>query len=215
MAIPCLTCGAACGAYRYCSDECKPRCAVDGCDSPSRKKGWCASHYAQTQRTGEDPVPFQYKWSKHVPCLNCGLTTEDSIHRRYCSDACRVAYSLNGQRRPTETRCVACGVMIDLTVRGKKGQLRKRSVKFCRPCKRDYSKYKLSARELAVRDGLTCGICGTDVDMTLTRSDGLDCASVDHIVPRSRGGTHDPGNLQLAHLRCNMRKSDRVAVLAS
>lgn len=32
------------------------------------------------------------------------------------------------------------------------------------------------------------------------------CASIDHIVPLSQGGTNDLTNLQLAHLRCNLRK---------
>jgi len=32
--------------------------------------------------------------------------------------------------------------------------------------------------------------------------------SIDHILPRSRGGTNDDGNLQIAHLRCNLLKHD-------
>ena len=31
-------------------------------------------------------------------------------------------------------------------------------------------------------------------------------ASLDHIVPLSRGGTHTLDNVQLAHLACNERK---------
>ncbi|NKU01802.1 hypothetical protein GS918_28180 [Rhodococcus hoagii] len=33
-------------------------------------------------------------------------------------------------------------------------------------------------------------------------------ASIDHKLPRSRGGTNDPQNLQLTHLWCNQVKSD-------
>lgn len=215
---PVKTC-AGCGSplerasAKYCSDSCKPRCSVEGCDGAVRKRGWCASHYAQARVSGTDPVPFKHKWSDYGPCLNCGIdTTESTIHRRYCSDNCRVAYKLHGGPRPTSTNCVACGIEIDLTVRGRRGQLRKVLTKFCRPCKRDYAKYKISAQELALRDGTNCGICGLPVDMRLTRASGLDCPSVDHIRPRSQGGTHDPANLQLAHLRCNMAKSDRVSM---
>lgn len=210
----CLTCECVLDSpfRRYCADDCKPRCAVEGCDGPSRKRGWCASHYHQARVSGADPVPFKYKWSPHIPCLNCGADTAESIYRRYCSGNCRAAYKLyNNQPRPTSTTCVACHGEIDLTVRGKRGQQRKSSTKFCRPCKRDYAKYKLSAREIARRDGTDCGICGLPVDMELGRADGLDCPSVDHIMPRSKGGEHDPENLQLAHLRCNMAKSDRVS----
>lgn len=208
----CPTCGdpLASSFWRYCSDDCKPRCSVEGCGNPYRKRGWCASHYAQFQRTGRDPVPFKHKWSQHGPCLNCSKDTTGSIHRRYCSDNCRVTYNLYGGPRPTSTNCIACGVVIDLTVRNKRGNLQRAVTKLCRPCKWSYAKYKLSAGEIAKRDGTDCGICGDPVDMTLTRADGLDCPSVDHVLPRSHGGTHDPSNLQLAHLRCNMAKSDRV-----
>jgi 5-methylcytosine-specific restriction endonuclease McrA len=200
------------GNFRYCSESCKPRCSVDGCEGPVRKRGWCASHYHQAKVSGREPKPFKYKWSDLVPCMNCGAVVDKPEHRKFCTNNCHMAYRLYGGPRPTSTECVACGVTIDLTERGKRGQLRKTVVKLCRPCKRDYNKYKMSARELAKRDGTDCGICGSPVDMTLARSDGLDCPSVDHIMPRSRGGSHDPSNLQLAHLRCNMAKSDRVSL---
>lgn len=210
---PCAGCGEPLNQGRfakYCSEPCKPRCSVDGCDGAVRKRGWCASHYAQHQRTGVDPVPFTWKWNDLVPCLNCGAVADIPMHRRFCTDNCRVTYATYGGPRPTSTNCVACGIEIDLTARNKRGQLQRAVTKMCRPCKRDYNKYKLSVRELAKRDGTDCGICGSPVDITLTRSDGLHCPSVDHIIPRSRGGSHDPSNLQLAHLRCNMAKSDRV-----
>lgn len=208
----CTGCGKALvsAARAFCSDECKPRCSVNGCESPVRKRGWCASHYAQSRSTGADPAPFQWRWADKGPCLNCGKTVDRPAHRKFCTDNCRVAFSLYSGPRPTSTTCVACGIAIDLTEVGRKGQRLKTTTRFCRPCKRDYNKYKMSARELAGRDGNTCGICGDPVDMSLSRSDGLMCPSVDHIMPRARGGTHDPENLQLAHLRCNMAKSDRL-----
>lgn len=215
MEKPCASCGALIQGRRavpkFCSEECKPRCSVDGCDGVARKRGWCASHYAQTRRTGRPPEPFIWKWAERSPCLVCRSATEGSGFRRFCSDACRVLYQSNDGARPTTTPCVACGDSIDLLERGNRGQRRKVTVKFCRPCKQDYAKYKMSARELARRYGTGCGICGEPVDLNLRRSDSIRCASVDHIIPRSLGGGHEPENLQLAHLDCNMRKSDRVA----
>ncbi|MEU7489851.1 HNH endonuclease signature motif containing protein [Streptomyces fradiae] len=67
----------------------------------------------------------------------------------------------------------------------------------------------MTARQLARRDGETCGICGAPVDLTVRRADDAKwCASVDHVIPRALGGSHDPSNLQLAHLHCNQVKSD-------
>ncbi|MBM4594298.1 HNH endonuclease [Prescottella equi] len=61
---------------------------------------------------------------------------------------------------------------------------------------------------MADRDGTDCAICGETVDMAARNPDPFR-ASIDHKLPRSRGGTNDPQNLQLTHLWCNQVKSDR------
>lgn len=63
--------------------------------------------------------------------------------------------------------------------------------------------------EVFVRDGWICGLCGEDIDPDLVAPD-LECASVDHIIPLARGGTHEMANVQAAHLICNSRKGARV-----
>jgi 5-methylcytosine-specific restriction endonuclease McrA len=185
-------------------------CSVSGCGQPARKRGWCGSHYAQQRYTGRPPEPFKHKWAPAGPCVVCGAPNGYG-RRRFCSNACRVLHATYKGDVPSVVQCVACGIDIDLTERGKGGQRRKVVTKFCGPCRQDYRKYKLSARELANRDGTDCGICGEPVDMSLRRKDSNMCASVDHIIPRSLGGTHDPDNLQLSHLYCNQVKSDRWA----
>jgi len=57
-------------------------------------------------------------------------------------------------------------------------------------------------------DGI-CGICGRDVDKTLNGRHPWG-PTVDHRVPRARGGTDDLDNLVIAHLRCNAAKKDRL-----
>ena len=58
------------------------------------------------------------------------------------------------------------------------------------------------------RDGWVCGICGGKVDKTLKRPDTMS-ASIDHIIALSNGGTHTWGNVQCAHLTCNVAKGNR------
>lgn len=53
------------------------------------------------------------------------------------------------------------------------------------------------------RDGLTCGLCGSDVE--------ADDVHVDHIHPRLHGGTDDLDNLQVAHSFCNISKGAKTA----
>lgn len=48
-----------------------------------------------------------------------------------------------------------------------------------------------------------CGICGGQV--------ADEDKSLDHIIALARGGDNSIENLQIAHLTCNQRKSDRAA----
>ncbi|QDH93339.1 HNH endonuclease [Gordonia phage Thimann] len=59
------------------------------------------------------------------------------------------------------------------------------------------------------RDGWECGICHTPVDHDLEYPHP-ESASLDHIHPMSLGGAHSYANTQLAHLRCNIVKANRV-----
>lgn len=62
--------------------------------------------------------------------------------------------------------------------------------------------------DIIERDQATCGICRKKVDLSLVHPDPMS-RSLDHIVPLSKGGTHDPANVQLAHLVCNVSKGNR------
>ena len=55
----------------------------------------------------------------------------------------------------------------------------------------------LSRRAVFTRDGQTCVYCGSSA------------TSIDHVVPRSRGGTHSWDNVVAACRRCNHTKADR------
>lgn len=59
------------------------------------------------------------------------------------------------------------------------------------------------------RDGDQCGICGIDIDFELSGRDPMG-RSVDHVMPRSKGGAHTWANTQLTHLRCNLSKGAKV-----
>ena len=56
-----------------------------------------------------------------------------------------------------------------------------------------------------------CALCGQPVDMSLRYPHPMS-KTVDHIIPIARGGhPSDLANLQLAHLACNLAKSDSIA----
>ena len=59
---------------------------------------------------------------------------------------------------------------------------------------------KLTRREVFIRDGYTCQYCGRQSgDLT-----------IDHVVPRSRGGGHSWDNLVSACKPCNHRKGGKL-----
>lgn len=57
------------------------------------------------------------------------------------------------------------------------------------------------------RDGWTCQLCRNPVarDEVVPHPKA---PTLDHVVPLSRGGTHEPANVQLAHYWCNTIKAD-------
>lgn len=65
-------------------------------------------------------------------------------------------------------------------------------------------------RLIILRTQEICGICGQPVDKTIKNPDPM-AATVDHIIPISRGG-HPSAleNLQLAHRWCNRQKSNKL-----
>lgn len=52
----------------------------------------------------------------------------------------------------------------------------------------------------ALFKGKPCGICGKPATKKMT---------VDHIIPKSKGGSNKPYNLQPAHKLCNREKGNK------
>lgn len=70
----------------------------------------------------------------------------------------------------------------------------------------------MSVERIAERDGWWCWLCGGAIDPAAPTGSPAR-ATVDHLVPRSRGGSSDPANLRLAHRRCNNRRGSHLPEL--
>ena len=58
------------------------------------------------------------------------------------------------------------------------------------------------------RDGGWCRLCGLPVER---KHDNPKLrATIDHIIPRSKGGGNNLENLQVAHAGCNYEKADNL-----
>lgn len=115
---------------------------------------------------------------------------------RYCSDACRrVAINAKRQVARAEGRH-AKAVRSDAM---REAEHRKRARR-----RGAATGDRVVRSEIGDRDGWLC-FCGGAVDRTLVWPDP-GSASIDHVVPLSMGGAHDPGNVRISHLGCNVRR---------
>ncbi|MGD9792488.1 MAG: HNH endonuclease [Acidimicrobiia bacterium] len=69
------------------------------------------------------------------------------------------------------------------------------------------------AHRIGERDGWTCWLCGHRVDPDAPLS-SPSRATIDHVIPRSRGGSSAVENLRLAHRSCNARRSNELPELS-
>lgn len=75
--------------------------------------------------------------------------------------------------------------------------------------KRTTSIEPISPQKVFEVDMWICGLCYLDIDPTLKWPEEMS-ASIDHILPLSKGGGHMYSNLQASHYICNVRKNARV-----
>jgi hypothetical protein len=70
-----------------------------------------------------------------------------------------------------------------------------------------------SLAAIAERDGWRCWLCDEPVPAAARPGDP-NAPTLDHVLPRSKGGRREPGNLRLAHRRCNHRRHSQAPQLA-
>lgn len=85
----------------------------------------------------------------------------------------------------------------------------------CNPCRKRIKRGIdiRPADRLAIynRDGWACGFCSEPVDPAAKHPDPW-APSLDHITPRSKGGSDEAGNLRLLHRYCNGVRSNKDAL---
>lgn len=156
----------------------------------------CADEAKRTGRKRSRPPkppkpPRSRVWFRE--CKVCGrLFCGRSPSACYCSDECRYVVQLEVARQRGNGLYAAATEYVDGQYRGA-----------------NYRRGLLIY--LVERDGDRCAICRRRVDITLksgTRGSPRG-PSVDHIVPRSLGGSDDLANLRLTHWGCNQKRGNR------
>ena len=197
----------------------RPACSVDDCEEPSFRKGMCNKHHLRAERHG-DPL-FRKKRAngeaKGSPCSidGCdkpqtapGLCSVHYARQRYRGDANAERKKLaNGTATPERKRENRARAMRSY-FQTPHGKLRSRfNAAKRRVLEGGCSEHIDKAGFLALWNTHRCGLCG---GMVFDEQ-----KSLDHIVPLSRGGDNTIANLQIAHLGCNQRKSNRPMMEAA
>lgn len=173
-----------------------------------------------------------------IPCATCGTVIKQKTKRnRYCSTACKdadappqtvtgncidcgIEYTKWRSHGYDATRCKPCQRVIaqakrrvtleqrrladpDRAIDHRHRSDRKRALRFGV----DYE--YINRIKVYRRDNWTCGICAEPIHPDCAYP-SKDSASLDHVIPISRGGPHLYSNVQAAHLGCNIAKSDRM-----
>lgn len=144
-------------------------------------------------------------------CIYCGAAARAGS--KYCAQACRTAYSRDGESLDRMRECPTCPAVFNLAARyGNGRRVYRKNARRCRRCQSSArpNRYGLSAEAIAERDGTTCRWCLADVDMTLAGTGSKWGPSIDHRIPWARGGDNSPENLQLMHRVCNAKKGTAV-----
>lgn len=145
-----------------------------------------------------------------VPCSSCGESTWPSRHRpQPTCQPCRrrrPEYRDKSPKPPQSWSCAKCGSLSERpATRGQRPRL-------CTSCRTSHWITNSERHSIYQRDSWTCWLCLEVVDHSLIGTTSEWRPSLDHITPRSHGGSNHPDNLRLAHFWCNViRRDDRYA----
>lgn len=96
---------------------------------------------------------------------------------------------------------------MDINSRGAGGHYRARSI-----YRQSLFDDSITLKAVRLKNNDVCQICGKRVDNTDIEKGHIKrlYPTIDHIIPLSKGGTHTWGNVQLAHMKCNAGKRDKL-----
>lgn len=215
-----LTCSRACSRRRGKRQDGERLRPCEVCLKPYRTSRWngrvCSLEcrwFISTQTIKK--IDLDWRW-----CDACARwTTQGSRHRH--RDKKKQA------ERPTPRRCTECSTIFTPGVGGaaavccsdrcrkRRGRRRHRAThgrddQWRKRARRFGVSYEpINRSRVFARDGWRCGICGCKTIRTREVPDPR-AATIDHIVPMSKGGSHTYANVQCAHFECNWRKSAGV-----
>lgn len=165
-------------------------CRWPGCGRIPQVRGFCRRDYwrAKYQQNWSEP------WRAWEPraCVWCGgMFAPKEYRATCCSDGClgRQWRADNPDRYRLHSR---------------------KSTGKRRALKRTTEVEDFDITDVRLNAGDDCYLCGKRINFRLKHPNPLS-ASLDHVVPLSKGGTHTLDNAAMTHLTCNLKKHVKAA----
>lgn len=194
-------------------------CSVTDCDREAKTRSLCGMHYQRLRKHGSlvfNATDCGLCAKRFTPELTsaqkfCSVTCKNSAHR----DSSKKSCSELGCDRPLRAKGMCsmhwkrAGRAAGLIRNEPWDERRKANYQKRRAQKLNLPADAVRTLDVYERDEWVCGLCSLPVDRELAYPDPSS-ASLDHILPLSKGGHHVFENVQLGHLSCNVRKGARV-----
>ena len=186
-----------------------------------RPKKYCSAECRYN--ADKDNKRIQYVGKREQVCRQCGKELP-KFKTRFCSKECHRRYNCIKQGRINHDQilkkiCPVCGKEFETWRSQKLTCSPKCHNKRLQRIKDNYGiivDHGITMGKVAERDKGICQICGLPVDWndyTGIKSKGFkpgdNYPSIDHIIPKSKGGLHEWSNVQLSHYKCNRLKSNK------
>lgn len=224
---------------RKCTEASQPPCSEPDCARPRMARGLCKQHWKRAHGGPRKRFEITCQmcgcqhWHARPDGMYCSETCAQQ-HRRAPrkqlvmwvrpddwaeQELARRAASLRPPRWFQSGQCRVCKAwFVSPHTHITCGDVCQR--KYERDAKRD-AKHRRRARlrnayagavnrsAIYARDGYRCHICRKPLDMDAEVPAPL-APTIDHLIPLSKGGTHEAANVKAAHYICNVRRGDRV-----
>lgn len=143
--------------------------------------------------------------TRTLTCKTCGRDFQTTGWPLFCSPLCSYLDRHNPSCEVVRSTCRTCGRTI----------LWHSARTYCSAkCRHNRPRrWRKHALEVHERDQWICQLCGTPTLREWVKGD-LRSPTLDHIMPRSLGGSDDIGNLRTAHWLCNAIRGDQAGTHA-
>lgn len=189
-------------------------CTVEGCLSLVQGRGYCPNHYQRWRRNGDPTMDARSRVVVRPDgtrnCTKCG---EVKSPAEFCKNRLGTG-GLSPWCRPCMSAAERASIA-SIAANADRNRRRRADREAARRAAKANGQQgeEITRDGLRARDGDQCPYCGTLMNFsTHTRQTRpSNSASVDHILPLSRGGAHAWSNVVLCCIGCNVRKGNRIA----